>query len=494
MKRIWLVATVLLMTACGSKVPLSEENAQAAQNGSGVGLVAPQPTLPGATQAPADTGPGLSASGPTGRHAPTGNVVSTLPGEAGSTASSTPAGNVRKTSAHSPVEIGFITTTVGNAQSLGVNAGQSYSDQAMYSALVAEINKNGGLAGHPIKPVYASTDTASSNWASEFQSACAKFTQDNHVQAVIGYIFVFLPSFESCLAKANVAHLYGGYQPGDLVDQQQFPTLVSTDNPTVDGASLTALDGAMRAGLLTKSTKLGLLLDTCADGDRAYSHSVEPWLKAHGLNFETVLGSCSQGSTDLSGAVTAVSNAELRFASSGVKVVMGGGVPLLLFMEDAQSQGYQPKYVTIVGGAALEANAPASQMKNLHGFGWLPAVDVDPVHQPYPKTAPQKACLAMLAKHALVAKQYNDFLGAYAACDGLNLYAKALAAGATTPQQAVTDVMAAENHFVGALTYDGQMFAGPRQHGGPRVFRQYAWVSSCSCLQYQGPTYPMASP
>jgi hypothetical protein len=492
-RRVWLVvATVLLAGACGSRLP-HPESGQAASVASSDGLglapvqqpVTPDTTLPGTTSA----APSSASAGHVGVTTPSSAALPTQPTSATPTSAGTHAA-----SNHDPIQIGFITTSVGNAQSLGVNAGQSYSDQDMWSALVAEYNKRGGLAGHRIEPVYGSTDTASSNWANQFAAVCAKFTQDNHVQAVIGYVFVFLPSFESCLANAHVPHLYGGYQPGDLIDQQQYPTLVSTANPTTDGALLAALDGGLRSGVLNKSTKVGLLLDTCADGDRAYRRTVEPWLKAHGLNYQTVLGNCSQGSSDISSAVSAVTNAELRFASSGVKVVMASGVPLLLFMETAETQRYHPQYLTTVGGAALEANAPPDQMLHLHGFGWLPAVDVDPAHQPAPRSAAQKRCLAMLVKHGLQAKQYNDFLGAYSACDGLNLYAKALAAGATTPQDVANDVAAAQAGFAGALTYDGQLRATAAQRGGPAVYRQYGWLPSCRCLTYRGPTYPIPSP
>ncbi|HWC33600.1 MAG TPA: hypothetical protein VG650_02120 [Mycobacteriales bacterium] len=486
MKRLWLV-TLLLAVGCGSTLNESAQTTTATGNG-----LAPAPVQ----QAPVTSEPTAArggASTATTIGTPTGTTTSVAPSRAAASSSAT-ASRPTLAANHDPIKIGFVTTGVGNAQSLGVNAGQSYSDKDMFGALVAAYNAHGGIAGHRIIPVYGATDTASSNWANQFAAVCAQFTQDNHVAAVIGYVFVFLPSFERCLANAHVPHLYGGYQPGDVIDQQQYPTLVSTANPTTDGAMLTVLDGALRTGLLTKTTKLGLLLDTCADGDRAYSRTIEPWLKAHGLNYQTVIGNCAQGATDVSGAVSAVSNAELRFATSGVKLVFGSAVEMLLFMEDAQTQGYQPNYLTGVGGAALEANAPASQLQHLYGFGWLPAVDVDPAHQPAPRRAPQKACLAMLAKHGLQAKQYNDFMAAYAACDGLSLYAKALAAGATTAQEVVAQVSAAQASLAGALTYDGQLRATSAQHGGPGVYREYAWSPACSCLTYRGPTYPVPSP
>jgi hypothetical protein len=482
-----LLFVVLLATACGTRLPPSAV-VDTGSNADGLAPVLPQQQVAPATSTPV-AGPGLPA---TETAPPASPVTSRQPTHAPKPTHS------HRSPDHpanrDPVEIGFITTGAGNAQSLGVNAGQSFSDRDMFSALVAEYNAHGGLAGHRIVPVFGATDTVSSNWANQFESVCATFTQDHHVKVVIGYIFVFLPSFENCLARAGVPHLYAGYQPGDVVDQHQYPTLVSTANPTTDGALLAALEGGLRTGVLTRSTKLGLLIDTCANGDRAYRRTVEPWLKAHSLNFQTVIGNCAQGATDIGAAVSAVANAELRFATTGVRVVLGSAIEMLLFMEVAATQGYQPEYLTSVGGAALEVNAPRAQMRHLHGFGWLPAVDVNPSHQPGPRSPAQKKCLAMLAKHGLQARQYNDFMTAYAACDGLDLYAAALAAGADAPKQVADAVAAAEPALAAALTYDGRLRVTSGQRGGPGVYRAYGWNDGCSCLTYRGPTYPMPTP
>ena len=48
-------------------------------------------------------------------------------------------------------------------------------------------------------PVYAETNTASSNWESDYQAACATFTQDNRVDAVLGSSFAYFVSFEAAL-------------------------------------------------------------------------------------------------------------------------------------------------------------------------------------------------------------------------------------------------------------------------------------------------------
>ncbi|MDP9183899.1 MAG: hypothetical protein M3P04_14130 [Actinomycetota bacterium] len=487
-----LVLSAVIITACGSTVQtqgqvgsrtagtsgLAASSAQQPQDDAGLAGIGSD-----ATTTPAGT------SGTAG--VPTTSGRSVAPQQPGAVQERTTAqgGSIAK---NGPVQIGFVTTSVGNAEAFGINPGTTYTDKAMYEAIVGDYNAHGGLAGHRILPVYGETDTASNNWGSDFQAVCAKFTEDNHVKAVIGYIFVFLPSFEGCLAKAGVPHLYGGYQPGDVVDQGQYRTMVSSAHPPVDGFDLTALEGAERTGLLTKSTKLGLLIDTCADGDRAYRRSVEPWLKARAINYRTFIGDCARGGTDASSAASAISSAQLQFASSGVNLVFGNAVELLLFMNNAQTQGYTPEYLTATGGGALHATgaAPSSQMKHLHGFGWTPTVDVDLQHQPA-TTAAQKACTDRLVKHGLQPKAYNDFMAAYATCDGLELYTQALAVGANTPQAVVNAVATAEPRLVGALTYGGRLRESPNQRGGAAVYREYGWSNSCSCLTYRGALYPL---
>ena len=394
-----------------------------------------------------------------------------------------------------PIQLGFLTTAVSNAGSAGLNTGSSFTDREADDAVIAEVNARGGVAGRKITAVYGTTDTASSNWSNQFQAACANLTQDHKAVAVLGYAFVFLDSFEQCLAKAGVPHVYGGYQPGDAQAQREFPTLVSMANPSIDVADLTVIKGAIQSGLLTPATKFGIMIDDCGGGDRAFASSVAPYLKAQHITYQLVEGSCATGASDLTGASAAISNAELRFATSGVQLVFAGGIPLLLFMAAAQSQGYHPQYVTSAGGAALEPNAPAAQLANLHGFGWLPAVDVNANHQPYPLTAPQKDCLAMLQRHGLTPKGYNDYFNAYITCDSVALYGLALARtkGHTDAAGIVAALLAVLPSFQGASTYGGRLLAGPGERGGPAQYREWGWTAGCSCFAYRGAAYPVSA-
>jgi hypothetical protein len=479
-----LVAASALLAGCGSTVQVSG-TATSGLEGPGQGL---GPGIVSGTTAPGSVVPGApQAQGPTGSGAAAPGVTATLPG---SPQGSTQAPSARVTT---PIQIGFMATKVGNAGQLGINVGQTYTDKEAYEALVKEYNAHGGLAGRKIVPVYGETDTASNDWNTQFQAACQNLTRDHHVQAVLGYVFAWLDSFEQCLATRHVPHLYGGYQPGDVQAQKDYPSIVSVSHPTVDGSNETVLTGAVASGLLTTKTRLGVLYDGCAHGDRAFARSTEPWLKRHGITYETFYLDCAGGAGDAGSAAASVKSAQLQFAAHGVKVVLiPNTIEMAVFMNNAESQAYRPIYINQGFGAALEANAnivPPAQMKNVHGFGWMPGIDVGQSHQPYARTPQQKACLGKLASHGLVPSAYNDFMFAYVTCDSLDLYAKALAltggsSDAAAVRQALLHVMPP---YRGSATYEGAFGVSSVQRGGPARYRETGWAESCQCFLYRGP-------
>lgn len=490
MKRLAVAAAAaMLLAGCGSTVQNVGAGVAGGDGLSTGGSSATQPSsglsVPGSSSGVAGIGPAGAVGGTASSGFAPGQTASTTAGstvDANGTAAST-----------GPIQLGFIVTNASNAGSLGINAGQTYTDRQLYDALVAAMNKQGGINGRKIQPVYGVTDTASANWNTDFQAACAKFTQDNHVAAVLGYIFVFLDSFESCLAKAGVPHLYGGYQPGDVSQQREYPGLVSTTAPTSDEHWQVGLEGAVTSGQLTPKNKLGIIVDTCANDDKAFARVGAPYLKAHNITYETVVGQCSAGQSDTSSAAAQIQNAELQFRSHGVDTVFVEGVPALLFAEDAESQHWYPSYLMTFGGAAFESNVPADQLKNFHGFGMIPSVDVDPSHQPYAWNASERRCLDMLQSQGLTPKAYNDFFEAFTTCDSLFLYAAALKADGG--QTAVGPVVSALSSVIGrallSSTYAGVGRYVAEQHGGPSVWRQWGWSTGCSCFQYVGPTHPI---
>lgn len=392
-----------------------------------------------------------------------------------------------------PIQLGFVNTNVSNAAAFGINTGSTLSNQQIYDALVSEMNKTGGVAGRRIVPVYGNTDTASASWNTDFQAACEKFTQDNRVAAVLGYVFVWLDAFEGCLAKAGVPHLFGGYQPGDRQLQRELPLLVSTTHPDVESAWLTIVGGAVTSGRLTPSNKLGLFVDDCAHGRRAFQAVVPAYLKAHKIPYEVFETGCSTGASDNGKAASDIEGAALRFRTNGVDTVAITGVPLLLFATYAESQGWRPSYITSAGGAAFEGNVSPAQLRNFHGFSWIPAVDVNASHQPAPPNGAQTRCLSMLAAQGVKPAAPNDYMLAYTACDAVFMYAAALQRtnGHDEPAAIVPALKAVAATYESVSTYGGRVQANDTQRGGAAVWREWGYADDCGCFVYKGAEYPL---
>jgi ABC-type branched-subunit amino acid transport system substrate-binding protein len=485
MRRPTVVVAALLaalLAACGSTVPLAQRTTSA-----GDGLSATADARPSGSST--DSGALSAASG-----TPTAGGLTAAVGRktAATLARRGTGGPVG--AATGPIQLGFVNTSVSNASAFGVNVSSDLSSQDIYAAAVAEMNKTGGVNGRKIEPVYSNTDTASANWDVDFQAACEKFTKDNKVVAVLGYTFVWLDGFEACLAKAGVAHLYGGYTPGDRRAQREHPLLVSTTHPDLENAWLTVMGGAVTSGQLKPSNKLGIIVDSCAHGDRAFDAVVPAYLHSHKIPYETFRSDCSTGSSDNGRAANEIAAAALQFRSHGDDTVYVAGVPALLFATYAESQHWSPSYLMNDAGAAFEGIAPNSLLKNFHGYGWMPTVDVNPSHQPAPRNATQKKCLAMLSAQGLQPASVNDFMLAYTTCDALFMYAAALQlTGGHTDASAVSQALAAvAPKFETASTYGGRAQITSVQRGGAAVWREWGFADNCNCFVYKGSEHALS--
>ena len=502
MRRVLAVLALASITACGSTVQ-GTGTPGAPVVAAGDGLGAPAVAAPGEVAAPSEVpvaAGGVTTGGGTGSGTTGGTGTSTggSSGSGGATAApgrAPVAGAPAAAGKTGPVKVGFVNTKVGNAESLGVNAGQTYSTDQVFRSLVKAMNAKGGVAGRRIEPVTADTDTASSDWNRDFQAACEKLTRDDKVAVVVGYSFAFYTSFESCLAKAGVPHLNGAYTVGDEQTLRDFPTLFATNALTADRRYRLQIEGAVRDGFVTRSSKIGLLLDACPEQVRAVKRTVEPLIKKLGLTEAArATFSCPAGAGDAGALASQVQAAVLRFRERGVDRVFIEGVPMVVFSQSAESQGYRPGYfvTSTTGGAALEPNVPRGQLVNVRGYGWMPQVDVNANNQP-PKTASQQRCLALLKSQGVVPSQYNDFHAAYTTCDGLFLYEAALRrTGGDDRATSVAAAIAAlgTSHEGVGVHETRTSFAGGRREA-PAVYRAWSYVGDCSCFRFRSAAQPI---
>ena len=492
------LAVLGLTAACGTTVPGA---GQGTSLGTGLNGLADGSTAPGT----GGTAPGAGQS-LTGTDQTTGGTTGVVTGSSGSTSSSGSATSgvgpaALPSAGNKPIKIGILLTKVGQADALGLSVGNTHAEKEFDDAVINALNKQGGLHGHRIIPVYAGTDTASSNWESDYQAACATFTQDNRVDAVLGSSFAYFVSFESCLAKAGIPHLTNSSNVADNTELGRFPLLRALIVPTIDKRSLAKLQGAMNTGFLTPKNKLGVITDSCPGTQRAWTTVVKPFLDSKHI---TVAKTADEGCADgyngsFSSAGAAVSSALLSFRSAGVDrvtfITVSESGSMLVMAEGASSQNYYPGWIlsSLVGTSILQGQAPAEQLRNARVYGWLPSQDVSPKDYD-PPNAQQRRCYGYLKKAGITPSSAADYSYSQSICEALFVYEAAidraggLVSGATvisaldglgTSYQSVFDLGGAAN------------FSPSRRNDVPRLYREAVWGDTCSCFTYHGPRYPM---
>jgi hypothetical protein len=393
-----------------------------------------------------------------------------------------------------PLPVGIVLTATTNAASFGVEFDNTYDEKEVDDALIAAMNAKGGLVGRKIVPIYAKTDTGSNNWETDFAAACATFTQDNKVEAVLGYVFNYSAAFERCLAKRGIPHLNTGFNIPDSQELRPFPLHVALDVPTIGRRGLLKLSGAAADGVLTAKNKIGVFMDSCPGTQRSYDQIFLPEVRRLRLTVEvSTQGVCGHGNSDSGRAVQELQSAVLQFAGRGVDRVIfhasAEGGALLLFSLSAESQGYRPEYIVSSLGnlETLKGFAPNAQLKNMHAYGWLPTQDIPP--SAYPKPTPtQQRCLSLLRSRNVVPASGADYYYAYNICEAFFVYELALAkTQGSTDGRAVIDAVHGLGTSFSSATNDGGSAFSAAYPDAPRGTRHVLYRDACTCFAYTGP-------
>lgn len=471
-------AALLALTACGSTLQEGATTSTIVLSGP-EGTVAEGPTAtevttpaggPGAAGGAGAGGAGGGAGGPVSGGGPSGA------GGAGGAVTD-------------PISLGFLVEG-GSAPALGLTPATSLKTSDVYKALVAAYNAHGGMAGRRIEPVYAGVSGNSNDYNAEGQSACEKLTRDNDVEAVLAGLGTYSATFEACLAQTSTPHVEGGFVTGGDRELAAYPLLLAPAALSVDRRIRAMVDVSVADGWLTPANRVGVLLDDCPHNRRAYEGSLAAALQAHGMSV-TKLNAlrCTTGISSAGDAAAAMQNFVLSFKQAGVDRVLTisdfESVAVLLFMQSADSQRYQPGYLlsSVSGIAALIANVPPGQLPGVHGAGWLPPADI---------SAPTLGagfdrCLALLAEQGVRLGTSGDMYLASSACEVMFLYEIGLQAtrGDSTPATIVAAMTAAAGSYGHpALTAPSGLSAS--RHDGVGSAQAFAWDGSCSCLRYRG--------
>jgi hypothetical protein len=482
---------------CGSTVSANDIARNGSSSVGGLGDATSHGSLlPGASAVPGaagSLGTPAAAGEVTGPARRTGQGVvggSTQAGQAGAAGSAIVTKSGR-------VQIGFLVTKCSNCNLLGSNYVQSaHSEQQILQAYINDQNNRGGILGHKIDPVFATEDTASTDFNSMLQSICSTFTEDHHVLAVVGAGFGYSDILGNCLAKAGIPVVDAMRSTGvpDSEQMRAHPGYVLSGEPELDVYTLAAYTSAVTDGWLTSKTKLGILNYDCPPAVRVYKNVIKPYLDAQHVEVTEYLASCFSGASDIGKAAQDVQQAELKFRANGVTAVAITDIPLVVFAENAESQHYYPKYLaTEGGGAAYEPLIPSTQTQNIHTPGWEPTFDLNSTHQ-LPLSAQQRDCLASLKRGGFGSTAVTEYPMYFGLCGGWHLYLQAMTKAQDFAASKVIGVInGLSSSFVSPFMLEGRTSFSPSKHGAPTHYRTELYQSSCACFQYVGPSRPLPS-
>ena len=492
--------SALLAAGCGTTVPVTRQVAgpagQDLQSGSGP---AGSTTAPGGATAsttgaagavPGSPGAATSGAGSTG-------AVSNQPGRQPGQQPGNPATGADRVT--TPILLGYMgsSSPAGVNAALGTSGGTQETPQDALAYLVRQLNGHGGLAGRSIKMVSAFIDPTSSNYETQAEAACATFTQDNHVAAVLAQEdFYYSENFSSCLTKVHVPEIEAITGGVDSATLSKYPLLYSVSAPTVERRFTAMIKGLADKGFLTKANHIGIVVEDCPYNLRAYDKAVGPAFSSRGLTVTKRTISCVHGFSDAASGIAAFQNAVLPFAAAKVDRVMfmSGfeSIGLQYFEQQANQQGYHPSYALTSTADAGENNAKLSDsaLQRIQGVGWEP--DLDSLKLLANSSATQR-CRRLFKGYTPAASRsnnrYNEML-----CELFFSYeAMLLKTNGRSDAQSISAAGSGLGaSYVSPLALDGATEYGPGDKDGPKLFGTFGYLKGCRCIGYTGPPRPLA--
>ncbi|HZQ88094.1 MAG TPA: hypothetical protein VFA83_24815 [Acidimicrobiales bacterium] len=488
-----VLSTIVLVAGCGSTVPLASRPAAAR-----TGTASRDSSLGPASATGSETG---AASAAISRGGSAGSASGVVPSGATTRATSpltgTSQGSARAAN-HSPISLGVLYTVNDGAESAGINNGNNFTLKQAVTAFVDGYNAAGGIAGRRIQPAYAEVHSASNDYEAQTQAACSTFTQDRHVAAVIANVGYHSDILVSCLAKANVPLITGDWDAPDQRDADRYPLFVTPASIVGDTRVAAVVQRLAASGFLQPRNKVGAIVEDCPVDGRVYDNALVPALKRAGLTLAaTYRPRCFQSIQDYGGQASDVQGAVLQFNRSGVDrvIVVSQAAEaniVDLFAQGADAQHYLPGYAlsSAAAPAVLALNAPAGQLANMQGVGWLPASDTQNTQQA-PPTSTAARCLALLQKQGLRPASAADYAYVYGPCDTFSLYEAALRAtnGDSTTSAVMRALPVVGQTYVSASTVDGKIAVSPAGRIGAGAVRLFAWTGGR--FQYTSGSFPL---
>jgi len=496
---VLLAGLAALVSACGTTVSGAGRPGDALSavgpGGADNGLTAPGASVgPGGVAGAGGSGAGGSGSGSLGA-GPGGAVGSTIGGTQGRFGPGVTATTIS-------LGLGYCSDCQSGNASLGASdTGSGQDERYYYNAVIDDVNRHGGVLGRKLKPVYAEVKSTSAEPIDDqLQAACATWTQDNKVfaleaQDAVGW---------NCAEKAGAVAIGGGTATGPLY--QRYPHMVDTDGVRFERIGTLTVNGLARQRyftgwnlntrrVTTGKPKVGLVTWDDPNYRYAVANGFAPALRAHGLSAETVYVKVPESYPELSDSTAAISNAVFRFRSHGIDHVLiadghaglfkGTGLTLL-FLNNAESQHYYPRYGFNAYNSPAWSALPADQEHGMLAVGWTDTRPEDDAGW-HPNTYRNRCFAIMQAHHVSVSDEISEGTAA-AACDLVWLVrATATSTAALTSTGFIASATRLGTSFGAAWNYATRL--APDQRDGSNAVRDSQFDDGCDCMRFTSPPY-----
>ncbi|HVT65430.1 MAG TPA: ABC transporter substrate-binding protein [Mycobacteriales bacterium] len=493
-----LTLVAVALAGCGTTVQLGPAGAAGGAPTSEFGVPTPAVTSPSGSGSQGAGGPGGT---------PGLSAIGTNPaGEPGSGAKPTSAPST-SLSAHgatgatghgvtdSTVEIGVAVSSDEGSfiSSFGLKGLTPDGDtNVQMQAIVNDINRHGGLAGRKIvlvKHDYPAAQTISDPSTAN-QAACATWTQDHHVFAVVGPPLVN-DTLLQCLAKADTPLIYNGggleYPLHYQGTYDRFPTFFNVGSMLGDRYDAIAIRRLYQRGFFSPwntvrgapglgATQMRLGIVAYDDNDGAIQLASETrQLARYGIK-PTEIVKCPR---DIAGKVPCEQGAVLRFNSNRVTNVFNADTT---FMSTANNQGYHPRYFVEVEPGIFSQNVSKGVLRGAMGEDYVPALDVAPRGHPAdPSPATTHCKNVMKAVHqptTMGVTVWNEEV----MCDGFYFLAAAVKANPVLNTEGLVAGFNSLRDFPSALTWKSEL--SPTNHASAMALRDLSYGTACNCWTY----------
>lgn len=438
-----------------------------------VDAMGPEEPVAGAVEEPgAGAGDAASPSGPVS------TTVGAAPTTSAPTAQARTASDVGVTA--EAVKMGFLLLDIGGLGQVGVDVGISVEQQqAAIQAFVDELNEHGGVNGRRVQPVYRPVNLLDQDAG---RRACLQLTQDDKVFLAAGHLP--RPEDVQCFTVQHGTSLLTTNLHSDeaYAKSQGRLTTLHMRGSRLMRNWVHELDALQYLG----DRPVGIVTDEGFDQAASTAGVLKQALESTGHRVVRLSRLARDYHTG-SGQIPVEVN-QMRTAGVGVVFMMANSIYAQQFAQQADSQGWRPRYTTSPW-ATMDSDTSNENMPA--GFdGSIGVASLYPDVGDWPEANRAVQCRAAYERRSgkkLGGRDTNEYSLTMLFCDAVHAVAAALQRAGANPTRAS---LAAGFEQIGRLEGQAWSPGGSFGPGKPDLLdhlRPQRWHADCKCYRPLGP-------